>query len=59
MLMNEFIQQQQWKDREAEWNQKVKRGDFVSDAKPSAKPSVPTKRKSSNTNSFLQKIGLA
>ncbi|MCR2805559.1 hypothetical protein [Paenibacillus soyae] len=58
MLVHEFVQQQLWKDREAEWNRRAKRGDFVTDAKPSAKLTVPAKGKAADAKSWLQKIGL-
>ncbi|MFD0587183.1 hypothetical protein ACFQZE_04120 [Paenibacillus sp. GCM10027627] len=42
MLTNEYVQHQQWRDREAEWNRKAERGDF---AHPERKPKPSAFRK--------------
>lgn len=56
MQEQEYIYEQLWKDREAEWEQRVRRGDFIQRYPNRVKKSA--KKSGLIAKSILRKIGL-
>ncbi|WP_162848488.1 hypothetical protein [Paenibacillus nanensis] len=56
MLNHEYVHEQLWKEREADWNARVRRGDFVKGS--SKRITKLAKKQLPLAKSILRKIGM-